>query len=43
MSGSSLTLAKAVVEKLFREPQASKAAFIEGAATARSKKPADVV
>ena len=36
-------LRKALMEQVVPAPHASNVAFIEGAATARSKKPADVV
>jgi hypothetical protein len=41
--GSSETLAKPCWKRLFFEPHAANAAFIDGAATARSKNPAEVV
>jgi hypothetical protein len=41
-SGSWLSFAAPWWKRLLSAPQASKAAFIDGAATARSKKPSDV-
>jgi hypothetical protein len=41
-SGSSLCLAAPWWKRLLSAPQASKAAFIEGAAIARSKNPSEV-
>jgi hypothetical protein len=43
MAGSSVCFAKPCWNRLAPAPQASSAAFIDGADTARSKKPADVV